>query len=123
MPVARADDQPTFELAGNTITGFASPSRGASECILYRLEMPPGGAVPLHRHDHEDTFTVAAGDLRISIDDETLDIGPGDTVIVPTGARHALEAGPDGAALVVTMLAGTLFIREDGTASVPPWGE
>jgi quercetin dioxygenase-like cupin family protein len=123
MPVARADDHPTFELAGNTITGFASPSRGATECILYRVELPPGGGLPPHRHDHQDVFTVAAGDGRMFIDDDAHDIGPGDTVVVPAGARHWLEAGADGAAIVVTMLAGTLFIREDGTSFVPPWGE
>jgi quercetin dioxygenase-like cupin family protein len=123
MPVARADDHPSFELGGNTITGFASPSRGATECILYRIEMPPGGSLPPHRHDHQDVFTVAAGSGRISIDDEVHEIGPGDAVVVPVGALHRLDAGEDGAALVVTMLAGTRFIREDGTGSVPPWGE
>ena len=70
MPVARADDHPSFELGGNTITGFASPSRGATECILYRVEVPPGGGLPPHRHDHQDVFTVAAGSGRIFIDDE-----------------------------------------------------
>ena len=46
MPVARADDHPSFDLGGNTITGFASPSRGATECILYRVEVRPGAACP-----------------------------------------------------------------------------
>jgi quercetin dioxygenase-like cupin family protein len=123
MPVTRSDDHPSFELAGNTITGFASPSRGASECILFRLEMPPGGTVPPHRHDHQDVFTVAAGSGTIFIDDEEHPIGPGDSVVVPTGALHRVEAAADGAALVVTMLAGTTTIREDGSESVPPWGE
>ncbi len=123
MPVARADDHPSFELAGNTITGFASPSRGATECILYRVEVPPGGELPAHRHDHQDVFTVAAGSGTMFIDDEVHPIGPGDSVVVPTGALHRLEAADDGAAILVTMLAGTKFIREDGSGSVPPWGE
>ena len=123
MPVARAQDHPSFELAGNTITGFASPSCGATECILYRVEVPPAGGLPAHRHDHQDVFTVAAGSGTMHIDDDVHEIGPGDSVVVPTGALHWLEAGGDGAAIVVTMLAGTKFIREDGTASVPPWGE
>ena len=123
VPVVRADDHPSFELAGNTITGFAAPSRGATECILYRVEVPPGGGLPAHRHDHQDVFTVAAGGGTMHIDDEVHEIGPGDAVVVPTGAVHRLDAGSDGAAIVVTMLAGTRFIREDGTGSVPPWGE
>ncbi|MEO8292962.1 MAG: cupin domain-containing protein [Actinomycetota bacterium] len=123
MPVVRADDQPNFDLGGNTITGFASPSRGAAECILYRVEMPPSGTLPAHRHDHQEVFNVAAGSGTMFIDDEVHPIGPGDSVVVPTGALHRLEAAADGAAMVVTMLAGTRFIREDGSESVPPWGE
>ncbi len=122
MPVSRADDHPTFDLAGTTITGFAAPSSGATECILYRVEVPPGGGLPAHRHDHQDVFTVAAGGGTMRIDDEVHEIGPGDAVVVPIGALHRLDAGSDGAAIVVTMLAGTRFIREDGTESVPPWG-
>ena len=123
MPVARAADHPSYELAGNTITAFASPSRGATECILYRVEVPPGGGLPAHRHDHQDVFTVAAGGGTMTIDEDVFEVGPGDAVVVPTGALHALDAGDDGAAIVVTMLAGTRFIREDGSSSVPPWGE
>ncbi len=32
---------------------------------------------------------------------------------MPTGAVHYVEAGADGASLLVTMLAGTKLIRED----------
>jgi hypothetical protein len=40
---------------------------------------------------------------------------------VPVGARHYVEAGTEGATLVVTMLTGTKLVRDDGTESVPPW--
>ena len=46
----------------------------------------------------------------IHIDDEAHDLAPGDSVVVPTGAWHLFEAGPDGATLAVTMLAGTKLI-------------
>jgi len=36
------------------------------------------------------------------------------------GSRIAFVAAPDGAAIVVTMLAGTRLIREDGSEAVPP---
>ena len=40
---------------------------------------------------------------------------------MPIGVRHYLEAGPDGASIVVAMLAGTKFLREDGSELVPEW--
>jgi quercetin dioxygenase-like cupin family protein len=122
MPIARSADNPTFELAGNRITSLAAPSRGATEAILYRIDLPPGGALPSHRHDHQDVFHVLSGTVTAVVDGERAAIETGDTVVVPIAATHHAEAGPDGATIIVTMLAGTLFIHQDGTSSVPPWG-
>lgn len=121
MPVERAADHPTFELGGNTITSLAAPSRGADEAALFRIDLPPGGGLPKHHHDHLDVFALETGEGRIHIDDETHELAPGDSVVVPTGAWHFFEAGPEGATLAVTMLAGTKLIREDGSEIVPPW--
>ena len=122
MPVARSSDHPTFELGGNTITGLMSPSRGSTENILYRIDVPPGGKLPPHRHDHEDLFTLIEGAATAHVEPEVVPIVAGDSVVVPTGALHWVEAGPTGCVMLVAMFAGTLFIREDGTENVPPWG-
>ena len=121
MPVERADDHPTFDLGGNTITSLAGPSRGAEESVLFRIEVPPHGGLPRHHHDHLDVFTVERGSGTIHIDDEATMISLGDSVVVPIGAWHHLVAGENGATMVVTMLAGTKLIREDGSETVPPW--
>jgi quercetin dioxygenase-like cupin family protein len=122
MPVERATDHPTFELGGNTITSLAAPSRGAHEAALFRIDLPPGGGLPAHHHDHLDVFTVESGSGTFFIDEEATELAAGDSVVVPTGAVHYLVAGPEGAAIVVTMLAGTKLIREDdGSVIVPPW--
>ncbi len=122
MPVERADEHPVFELGGNTITSLAAPSRGADEAALYRVEVPAGGGLPPHRHDHLDVFTVASGGGTFHIDDEVFELRAGDSVVVPIGAVHHLEAGDEGATIVVTMLAGTRLVRtDDGSEVVPPW--
>ena len=121
MPVERAADHPTFDLGGNTVTSLAAPSRGAEEVALFRIELPPGGGLPPHHHDHLDVFTVAAGGGAFHIGDEAFALAIGDSVVVPTGAVHHLEAGADGATIVVTMLAGTRLIRADGSEVVPAW--
>ncbi len=122
MPLERAADHPTFELGGNAITSFAAPSRGADEAALYRVEVPPGGGLPAHHHDHLDVFVVQAGGGTFFIDDEAFELAAGDSVVVPSGAIHRLEAGAGGASIVVTMLAGTTLTRvDDGSTVVPPW--
>ena len=58
MSIERPDEHPIHESGGNTITSLAAPARGASEVALFRTELPPGGSLPRHRHDHIDVFTV-----------------------------------------------------------------
>jgi quercetin dioxygenase-like cupin family protein len=121
MPVERADDHPQFELGGNTITSLASRSLGAEESVLFRIAVPAGGGLPRHHHDHLDVFSLERGSGTIHIDDEATTVSTGDSVVVPTGAWHHFVAGDAGASIVVTMLAGTKLIREDGSETVPPW--
>ena len=121
MSIERPDEHPIHESGGNTITSLAAPARGASEVALFRTELPPGGSLPRHRHDHIDVFTVDRGGGIFQVDEERSPIGAGDSVVVPTGAWHHLEAGADGATITVPMPGGTRLIREDGSEIVPPW--
>jgi quercetin dioxygenase-like cupin family protein len=121
MPVERSAEHPTFELGGNAITSFAAPARGSQEIALYRAEVPPGGGLPPHTHDHFDVFTVVAGGGVFHLGDDTMDVAVGDSVVVPIGVRHFLEAGSEGASIIVSMLAGTRLIRDDGSEAVPEW--
>lgn len=121
MPVERSSEHPAFELGGNTITSYAAPARGADEAALFRIDLPGGGGLPRHHHDHLDVFVVEAGSGTFHLGDEAIELAVGDSVVVPTGVWHHLVAGPEGASIVVTMLARTQLIREDGSATVPPW--
>jgi quercetin dioxygenase-like cupin family protein len=122
MPVERAADHPAFELGGNVITSLAAPARGSEETAMFRIDLPSGGGLPPHHHDHFDVFTVAAGAATIHLGHEATTIVAGDSVVVPSGIVHWLEAGEAGASVVVTMLAHTKLIREDdGAVTVPPW--
>jgi quercetin dioxygenase-like cupin family protein len=121
MPVEPAADHPTFALGTTTVTSLAAPSRGADEAALFRADLPPGGGLPPHHHDHLDVFTLVAGGGTFHIGDDTFELAVGDSAVVPIGAIHHLEAGPEGASIVVTMLAGTKLVRADGSETVPPW--
>jgi quercetin dioxygenase-like cupin family protein len=122
MPVERAADHPTFEIGGNAVVSLAAPERGSAETALFRVDLPAGGSLPPHRHDHFDVFTLTAGAGTMHLVDETAELSVGDAVVVPPDALHWLDAGPDGASIVVTMLPGTKLIREDdGSVVVPPW--
>ena len=122
MPIVRSQDAPTFDLQGNRVTGLASPERGATEIMTYKVSLGPDSALPQHRHDHEEVFYLASGSLTAVLDGEEVPVGTGDTAIIPAGVLHHSYTGGEAAELVVGMLSGTKFIKPDGDQSVPAWG-
>ena len=47
------------------------------------------GEFVFHHHDDEDEmFLVLAGNLKMVLEDKTLDIAPGEFIIIPKGVRH-----------------------------------
>jgi quercetin dioxygenase-like cupin family protein len=122
VPVERSEEHPTFEVGTTKVTSFAAPSRGSDEVALFRIDVPPGGGLPAHHHDHHDVLTVLSGGGTFHIGDEAFGIEMGDSVVVPIGVVHFLEAGDEGATIVATMLGGTNLVRaDDGSEVVPPW--
>lgn len=122
MPIVRSQDAPTFDLQGNTVTGLASPGRGAAETMTYKVALEPDSALPQHRHDHEEVFYLASGSATAVLDGEEYPVAVGDTVIIPAGVLHHSFTVEQAAELVVAMPSGTRFIKPDGEGSLPPWG-
>jgi len=122
MPILRSDDAPDFDLNGMTIRGGASPSRGATETMTWRISFGPGQRLPEHTHDHEEVFHVVEGSLTTSLDGEESRIAAGDTVVIPAGVRHtSFTDDASSATLLSIMPAGTVMIRDDGERVSPPW--
>jgi uncharacterized cupin superfamily protein len=52
--------------------------------------VPPGGGPPPHIHNAEDElFVVLEGELRLEVDDRTIQAAVGSVLYVPKGTRHA----------------------------------
>ena len=121
MPVVRSSEARRFEMDGFAVTSLAAPSVGSSETALMRAEIEPGRGLPPHRHDHEEVFHVLRGRGTVLIGEEEVEIGEGDTVMVPVGELHRPRAGEEPLVLLATMRAGTAMITEDGERRVAPW--
>ena len=47
------------------------------------------GAFDWHEHEHEDElFLVIKGELRMEFRDHSVDVGPGEFLVVPRGCEH-----------------------------------
>ena len=52
---------------------------------------PKDAPDPLHSHPHEQVSYVAEGELIFVLNDEKTRLGPGDVVLIPSGAPHSIQ--------------------------------
>jgi quercetin dioxygenase-like cupin family protein len=70
------------------------------EATLAALELDPDIEVPEHLHVNEQTGILLRGSVRFTIGEETKDLVPGSTWVIPADVPHSVHAGPEGAFIV-----------------------
>lgn len=60
--------------------------------FLHEVTMPPGAAIGLHNHiGSEEFYYLLEGKGLMTIDGESVEMGPGDVVLVKNGESHAFK--------------------------------
>jgi len=82
-----------------------TPERGSSQLVVMDVTLDPGGGHDFHRHpDQEEMIIVKQGRITQYLEDESMELGPGDSVFVPSGAVHAsFNEGDEVATLTVVL--------------------
>ena len=70
------------------VDGQRGPSGGLVTGVA---EIAPGGVLPRHHHEPEETYYVLSGRGVVEIEDTRTEIGPGTAVFIPPDAEHALR--------------------------------
>lgn len=125
MSLSHDSDVPAFERFGNFMQGLATPSRGATEVMVWRTRVAPGGGPPVHKHDHEEVVVIVSGTGTFVEEDGAVQhFGPGDTLFAPSGSVHELKAD-EGVAVewIACMPTGTKTFKADGEELPTPWAE
>ncbi len=117
MPVITPEDAPVFDAPGATITGLASPSRGAADVAAWRVRFTPGYASPPHSLDREEVFVVLTGEVTARYADREETARAGGALIVPAGEEFSLTGEAE--AVCTFPVGGTALL--DGERIVPPW--
>jgi mannose-6-phosphate isomerase-like protein (cupin superfamily) len=73
--------------SSETALRFEGADHG-SPVSFFVTDHPPESSVPLHRHPYAETFIVQEGRGAFSVDDETIEAGAGEVLVVPAGAAH-----------------------------------
>jgi mannose-6-phosphate isomerase-like protein (cupin superfamily) len=76
--------------------------RADAELLEFELQLTPDGKVPgMHSHpEQEERFHVLEGTMQFRLGLRKIVAGPGETVVVPAGARHKFANGGDTTARV-----------------------
>jgi quercetin dioxygenase-like cupin family protein len=80
--------------------GVTAQTVEGERTTLAVVDLAPGSAVPEHRHPNEQLGVLVRGSMRFRIDEETRELGPGDTWRILGDVPHEVTAGPEGALAV-----------------------
>ncbi|MGD1049656.1 MAG: cupin domain-containing protein [Solirubrobacteraceae bacterium] len=82
----------TREWIEYTVTGQESDGT----LVRFNWRSMPGGEITEHFHPHqEERFSITSGEAHFTLDGVERVVGPGATLVVPAGVRHAeRNAGP-----------------------------
>jgi len=80
-----AEKKPLFE-------GVRATAFGGERAMVNYVELAPGTDVPEHAHPEEQLTLVLSGRILFVLEGEEAELGPGEAVWVPPGARHRVRA-------------------------------
>lgn len=114
MKTAHRDIPAYTTLDGSEIRELMHPSlHGGRAQSLAEATVPPGTKTLLHRHVRtEELYHVTAGSGRMTLGESKFDIAPGDTVLIPPGTPHRVEANSD-EPLVLLCCCSPAYAHED----------
>ena len=88
MHVLRWEDEP-IEALGPAI---GRRMLNGDAMTLAQITLAAGASVPSHEHPNEQIATVVSGRLRFVVGSEEREVGPGESVLIPGGVPHRVDA-------------------------------
>lgn len=90
-------------------------SVGAKQSVFGVTNFPPGSRHEIHRHPNaEEVEYLVSGSGIAYVDDDAIELGPGEAVFVPRNAYHGFENTSDAEVVMAWMYAGAASLEAAG---------
>ena len=96
---------------GGTIT-FEGEEYG-SEVSFFLVNNVPGAGPVLHKHPYSETWIVRSGQAQITADGESVEVGPGDIIVVTPETHHKFKNIGTERLEIICIHASPRIIQED----------
>ena len=119
--VIRAADCRRTQVPSGLVTTLASPAQGGAGLAVWRMDITPGAAGPVHAYDTKQVWTVIGGRATVELDGDAVTVAPGDTLVIPAGATRQMIADPRAGVSAISITpAGTRAYSLAGPIQVDP---
>ncbi|HMH90235.1 MAG TPA: cupin domain-containing protein [Streptosporangiaceae bacterium] len=119
--VIRAEESRRTQAPSGLVTTLASPTQGGAGLAVWRMDITPGAAGPVHAYDTEQVWTVISGAATVELDGGAVTVAPGDTLVIPAGATRQMIADPQAGVSAISITpAGTRAYTPGGPVQVDP---
>jgi mannose-6-phosphate isomerase-like protein (cupin superfamily) len=125
MPVFFHDDIPVHAVPRIKTRVIADRQHGAEATSVWEQWIDADGYIPLHYHDVEEILVILAGEISLTLGDQTSVVRSPATVVVPAHQLHSLR--PSGREQVHMLAffpdATPKIFAPDGTLRPMPWDD
>ena len=119
--VIRAADSRRTQVPSGLVTTLASAAQGGSGVAVWRMDITPGAAGPVHAYDTEQVWTVIGGRATVELEGGAVTVAPGDTLVIRAGATRQMIADPGAGVSAISITpAGTRASSPAGPVQVDP---
>jgi len=70
------------------VPGINARTFWGENMLIAVVDLDPNSHLPRHSHPHEQVGTVIQGQMKLTVDDETRTLQPGDVYVIPGGVEH-----------------------------------
>ncbi len=122
MPILRTTDSRTHQMHGARFTSLVSPTVGARDTSVWKVQIQPGTPATPHQVTREEILVVLGGRAAVRLGDDRSEASVGDVIVVPPSTTFELSVlGDDPLEAFVCFPVGGQARLSDGTTFTPPW--